>query len=75
VTVERPGVRFSWLEKGPKLLHVAYIVAISLKGFEIFASSHALFAKRASRVLLALSTVSLVTSGYVWTPINTHAIG
>lgn len=58
-SVEKPGARFSWLERGPKLIYISYIVTAGLKGLEILASLPSLFTKRTNVVTLALSTVRI----------------
>lgn len=74
-SVKRPGVRFSWLDRGPKLLHIFYIVTACVKGLELLASTPSLFTERTNTVTLVLSTVSIIILFSTWTNCGIMRIG
>ncbi|KAF2179652.1 hypothetical protein K469DRAFT_693894 [Zopfia rhizophila CBS 207.26] len=57
-SVHKDGTRFYWLEKGPKLLYIAYLIAGGTTILEVFAGVSSLYTNRVSRATLALSSVA-----------------
>jgi hypothetical protein len=57
-SVHKQGTRFYWLEKGPKLLYVSYLVAGIVKAIELLSGIPSLFTSKVNRVTAILSTVS-----------------
>ena len=64
-SVHKAGTRFYWLEKGPKLLFISYLIAASITALEFFAGIPSLFTNKGSRVIMVLSVVRLFMS-YAW---------
>lgn len=68
VSVHKPDVRFYWLDHGPRLLFISYIVAGILKVLEIVASVVSVFHRWIGVVVLA--TVRLVATFFASGPLT-----
>jgi hypothetical protein len=59
VSVHKEGTRFYWLEKGPKLLYIAYLIAGGINVLAVFGGVLSLYTNKVTRATLALSLVRL----------------
>ncbi|KAJ9643564.1 hypothetical protein H2199_004243 [Coniosporium tulheliwenetii] len=59
-SVHKEGTRFYWLEKGPKLLYVSYLVAGGTNALEFLAGVPSLYTNRVSRVTVVLASAASI---------------